>query len=125
MHIERSTPRVTRPVNACRTAVVTVAVLACAALVGACGSSTSSSSSSAAHANLNTTGVAASIEQTLLEKRHLHSTVACPAAVPQEKGRTFECIATIRGTKPPHAVTKAPFVVTIQTDRGYITYVGK
>jgi hypothetical protein len=125
MQIERPTLTFTRPaaVGLRRGASVAIAALACAALASGCGSSNSSTSSSAP--NLDTRRVALSIEQTLFEKRHLHSTVVCPAAVPQEKGRTFECIATIRATKPPHAVSKSPFAVTIQSDRGYVTYVGK
>jgi H2-forming N5,N10-methylenetetrahydromethanopterin dehydrogenase-like enzyme len=93
-------------------------------LVSACGGS-SSTSSTAPTTTVNTAQVARSIEGTVLEKRHVHVTAVCPAAVPAEKGKTFECIATGRGTKPPHAVTKTPFLVTIQSDRGYVTYAGK
>ncbi len=69
--------------------------------------------------------VAASIEQSIFSERHLHARVACPAAVPQEQGKTFECIATSRSAKKPFAVTKTPFVVTIQNSKGYVTYRGK
>jgi hypothetical protein len=123
MHLEPHASDTAPVLRAPRAATLAITALVCATLASGCGSSKSAASSP--RANLDTTRVAASIEQTLLEKRHLHSTVVCPAAVPQEKGRTFECIATIRATKPPHAVSKAPFVVTIQTDRGYVTYVGK
>ena len=124
MPIERPPPRITPPINAWRGAVVTVAALACAALVSACGGS-SSTSSTAATTTVNTAQVAASIEGTVLNKSHLHVAVVCPAAVPAEKGKTFECIATGRSTTPPHAVTKTPFLVTIESNRGYVTYVGK
>lgn len=99
-----------------------VAALACAALVSACGGSSSSSTPTT---TVNSAQVAASIEETVLKKSHLHVTVVCPAAVPAEKGRTFECVATGKSTAPPHAVTKTPFLVTIQNNRGYVTYVGK
>jgi hypothetical protein len=103
---------------------VAAAALACAALLSACGGS-SSTSSEPATTTVNTAQVASSIKETVLTKRHLHVTVVCPASVPAEKGKTFECIATGHSTTPPHAVTKTPFLVTIQSNRGYVTYVGK
>jgi hypothetical protein len=106
-------------------ATAAAAALACAALVSACGGSSSSNGSGPATTNVNTARVARSIEGTLLEKRHVHATVVCPQAVPQEVGKTFECIARITAVKPPHAVTSSPFLVTIQNNRGYVTYVGK
>jgi len=112
------------PARFARATVAAIAVLGCAALVSACGSSKTSSESST-KGTVDTARVATSIEQTILEKRHLHSTVVCPAAMPAEKGRTFECIASVTSTKPPHTVTKTPFVVTIQSNRGYVTYEGK
>jgi hypothetical protein len=125
MQIERPTLRFTGPVavRLRRGASVATTALACAALLSACGGS--SSTEPASHTNLNTARVAHSIEQTLLEKRHLHATVVCPAAVPQESGRTFECIAKVTSAKAPHAVSNSPFLVTIQNNRGYVTYVGK
>ena len=101
-----------------------VAALACAVLISACGSSSSTSSSTTA-SNLDTTRVAASIEQSILGERHLHAKVVCPSAVPQEVGKTFECVATSTSTTKPFVVTKTPFVVTIKNSRGYVTYVGK
>jgi len=74
---------------------------------------------------VNTTQVAASIEQSILKERKLKATVVCPASVLAEKGKTFECIATTHETKPPHAAVQTPFIVTIQTNAGYVTYVGK
>jgi hypothetical protein len=121
MHIEPPTPRIARVVRVRRGIVVAVTALACAALMSACGSS----SSSTAKTNLNTARIALSIELSILNERHIHAKVVCPAVVPQEKGKTFECTATSHALKPPHAVVTTPFVVTIQTDRGYATYVGK
>jgi hypothetical protein len=123
MHIEPRIPRIVRGVKVGRPAVVAVAALACAALVGACGSS--SSSSNATSAPVNTVRVAQSIEESILKERHLRSKVVCPASVPSEVGKTFECIATTRSAKPPFAEVKTPFVVTIQNNRGFVTYVGK
>jgi hypothetical protein len=122
MICEPPTPRIARVVRVRRRAGAAVATLACAALITACGSSSSSSSGKT---NLNTTRVAASIEQSILAQRHLKSKVVCPAAVPQEKGKTFECLATTRTTKPPVKVGKTTFVVTVQNDKGYVTYAGK
>jgi hypothetical protein len=101
-----------------------LAMLACTGLLSACGSS-SSTSSTQAKTNLNIVHVERSIEQSILSERHLKATVVCPTAVPQEKGKTFECVATTRAVKEPHGPVKTPFVVTVQTDKGYVTYVGK
>jgi hypothetical protein len=125
MQTERPTLRVVRAVPFRRGAVVAIAALACAALVSACGSSKTSTESSTAKTKVDTARVALSIEQTVLAKRGIHAKVACPAEVPAVPGATFECIATSTATKPPHAVSKTPFVVTIQSTRGYVTYVGK
>jgi hypothetical protein len=109
-----------------RGATASVTALACVALISACGSSsTSSTSTTAAKTNLNTARVAVSIEQSILNERHLHSKVVCPTAVPQETGKTFECIATTTTTKPPIKTITTPFIVTIQNGKGYVTYVGK
>lgn len=96
--------------------------------MNACGSSASSTSStpgSATKIDLNTTRVEHSIEQSILAERHLASTVVCPSAVPQEAGRTFECIASTPSAKKPGTLIKTPFVVTIQNSKGYVTYAGK
>jgi len=101
-----------------------LAVLACAGSLAACGSSNSNSTSSA-KTNLNTARVARSIEQSIIAQRHLHAKVVCPTSVPQEKGRVFECVATTETVKPPVKVGKTPFVVTVQNANGYVTYEGK
>ena len=110
--------------RASRVAGGSLAVLACAGLLAACGSSNSNSSSSA-KTKLNTARVARSIEQSILTQRHLRSKVVCPTAVPQEKGRKFECVATTETVKHPVKVGKTPFVVTVQNANGYVTYEGK
>jgi hypothetical protein len=92
--------------------------------MGACGSSNSSSTSSS-KTDLNTARVAASIKQSILTQRHLKATVVCPTAVLQEKGKTFECIATTPGVKRPFSPVTTHFVVTIQSNQGYVTYAGK
>jgi hypothetical protein len=121
MQIKPPTSTTARVVRARRGAIVAVTALACAALMSACGSS----SSAPAKANVNIAQVAGSIEQTILTKRHIHAKVVCPAVVPQEVGKTFECTATSRGVKKPFAVSTTPFVVTIQNSAGYVTYAGK
>jgi len=105
---------------------VAVSAVACAALIGACGSSSSKTSSSTPKiTNLDTARVARSIETSILSERHLKATVVCPTIVAQEPGKTFECVATTHNAKNPALVTKTPFVVTVQTSKGYVTYVGK
>jgi hypothetical protein len=110
-----------------RAAGLALAALACAAVMSACGSSGSSGStpSSTTKIDLNTTRVEHSIEQSILAERHLASTVVCPSAVPQEAGRTFECVASTPSAKKPGTLIKTPFVVTIQNKNGYVTYAGK
>jgi hypothetical protein len=122
MQIEYPTSGVTRAVPLRRGAIAAITALACAALASACGSS---ESSSGAKTNVDTAKVALSIEQSVLTQRHIRAKVACPATVAAVPRTTFECIATSTATKPPHAVTKTPFLVTVQTARGYVTYVGK
>jgi hypothetical protein len=102
-----------------------ILALSCAMLMGACGSKSSSSSTPAVKGSVNTAQVALSIKQSILRQRHLVSTVVCPPAVVAEQGKTFECVATTRGTKKPFLTIKTPFVVTIKNNRGGVTYVGK
>lgn len=123
MHTNAATPRIARAAVRHR-ASVALAVLACAALVSACGSSSNTTSGST-KAKLNIARIQLSIEQSILSERHIHATVVCPAVVAEEVGKTFECVATSRAVKKPHAVTKTPFVVTVQNTKGYVTYVGK
>jgi hypothetical protein len=122
MQIEPSTQRLARGPGIRRGIIVAAAGLACAALISACGSSSSESTPSKP---VDTAKVAAAIEQTMLVKRHTHVTVVCPPTEASEPGKTFECIATARSTKPPHVESKTPFVVTIQNRQGYVTYASK
>ncbi len=105
------------------------AALVCLVAISACGSSSSSSSSSGGSSttktNLNIARVEASIKENIQTQRHLSSTVVCPQTVPQEAGKVFECVATTRATKAPHAPVKTPFVVTVHNSSGYVTFVGK
>jgi hypothetical protein len=101
--------------------LVALAAVACAALISACGSS-SSSTSGGATTTVDTARVAASIEETVLAKRKFHVKVVCPATVQAEVGKTFECIAT--PTAATGSKTPVPFQVTVQNNKGYVTYVG-
>jgi hypothetical protein len=129
MHIQSTTLKQTRPLARRARAGLTVAgALACAALISACGSSGSSSSSAEPAPGtrpVNTAQVAASIEHTLSEKRHITAKVTCPASVSAEKGKTFVCMAAVHDPTKPSKVTTTPFKVTIQNNRGYVTYVGE
>jgi hypothetical protein len=126
---EPTTPPSTRVVRARRGALAAVAALAGAALLSACGSSSSSSTTGGgAKGNLDTARIALSIEQSILAQRHIHAKVTCPAAIPQETGKTFTCIATNtttvtpKGGKPTKTSVTTPFTVTVQNNRGYVTY---
>lgn len=118
MHI--ADPSAGRAVRARRGAAVALTMLGCAGVIGACGSSDSSSSSTSARTiDLNTRHVAHAIEQSILIQRHVHAAVSCPAAIVQEKGKSFVCIATTHNGK---GTSRTPFAVTQQNDRGYVTY---
>jgi hypothetical protein len=104
-----------------RAAGALLAVLASVALLAACGGSSKGKSAR----NLDTAKVAHSIEQSILQQRHLKYTVTCPARVRQEAGRTFECLARGHTAKEPRKTVTTPFLVTIQNAHGYVTYVGK
>ena len=123
MNIQPPHPSSARFLRVRRTGTSAVVALTCAALLGACGSS-SSTSSGGAKTVLNTVRVSRSIEESVLKERKLHATVVCPAGVPQEAGRTFECQAVTRAAKAPHTTTTTPFLVTVQNAHGYVTYVG-
>jgi hypothetical protein len=117
MHTEPVAQTIARDVRIRRGALVMLAALGCAALIGACGSSsTSSSSTPAGSALLNTRQTKESIEETLLRKRHLHATVTCPAEVEKRAGVTFVCIATTA------TGVKTPFHVTVKSNRGFVEY---
>jgi Domain of unknown function (DUF4333) len=123
MHISTSSshPTSTRGAGARRGPTAVIVALAAAALISACGSASPSATTAEKpipKAILNTKRIAGSIEQSILSERHIHAKVSCPAVVPQEKGRTFACIATV-------GKTKTPFTVEQQNDRGYVTYKGE
>jgi len=126
MPTKLATSRRARSNRARQRAGVVVMAAACAALIAACGSSSSKTTSSTTTiTNLDTARVARSIEASILTERHLHAAVVCPTVVPQEPGKTFECVATTHPANHPTITTKTPFVVTVQTSKGYVTYVGK
>jgi hypothetical protein len=102
------------------------------AVLSACGGSSSSSSSTstggaaanASHAGqptrlLDTKRVALAIEQSIQSQRQISSKVTCPRAVPQEKGRTFTCVAQ---TKAHNQHVKTVFTVSQKNDAGRVNY---
>jgi len=126
MHIKSPTPRTVTGVRSRRGVIVAISALACAALLSACGGSSSTSTSSTSTTNLDTARVAKSIEASVLTERHLHVIVTCPTIVAQETGKTFVCTAIGRSAKNPSViVTKTPFTVTVQNNKGYVTYKGE
>jgi hypothetical protein len=125
MHIDRSASTRGRFCGSGRGLAAALAALASAALISACGSKSSSSSTPAGKVNVNTAQVAQSIKQSILSQRHLASTVVCPPVVAAEAGKTFTCVATTLSPKKPARPVKTSFLVTIQNNRGGVTYVGK
>jgi hypothetical protein len=101
-----------------RAVVMTAVCVACAGLIGACGSTTKKTT------YLDVGRVERSIERSILAERNLRSTVECPTRVVQRPGK-FPCIATTFGAKKPGKSVKTPFLVTIHNDKGYVTYVGE
>lgn len=101
-----------------RGVAVTMAGVACAGLIGACGSTTKKTT------YLDVGRVERSIERSILAERNLLATVVCPPRVVQQPGK-FPCIATTVSPKKPHKSVKTPFLVTIHNDKGYVTYIGK
>lgn len=100
----------------------TAALLASATLISACGSSSSPPSSSTAtstvpKAHLNTPRIELAIAQSVLQKRHIHVRVFCPAVVLQQQGRNFHCLIKRHGSSE-----SIPVAVTQQNDSGYVTY---
>lgn len=90
--------------------VLTAAV----ALLAGCGGS-SSTTTPTAPATLDTHRVALAIQQSILSERHLSANVLCPLGIKQQKGVTFTCTATTK-------FGKTVFHVTVENDRGYVTY---
>ena len=128
MHIQSTTLKQPLPSRRARVGLTVAGALACAALISACGSSGTSSTSAEPAPGakpVNTAQVAASIERTLSEKRHITAKVSCPASVLAEKGKTFVCTAAVHDPTNPSKVTATPFKVTIENNRGYVTYVGE
>jgi hypothetical protein len=115
-----------RAVRAHRAGVLATSALACAALISACGSSSSSTTNAGPSKPVDTALVARSIKDTIFTKRHLFATtVTCPTTVASEPGKTFQCTATVRSAKTPYTYSKTPFTVTVQNNKGYVTYVGE
>jgi hypothetical protein len=55
---------------------------------------------------LDTERVERAIEQSVIQKRHLRTTVSCPAGIVQKKGVVFRCLATFKGGRTPFVVTE-------------------
>jgi len=98
--------------------------LAAALLLSACGGGSSSpSEESGTGKPLDISRVEKAIEESVVNERHLHTTVVCPA-VEQRKGLTFTCYASGVVTKP-HGHTesfKTPFTVEQVNGSGSVYY---
>jgi hypothetical protein len=123
MHVETATTRIARVARTGRRAGPGLA-LACTLAISACGSN-SSTSSTAAKSNVDTAKVEQAIKQSILAQRHLSASVVCPSPQLAIAGRTFECFAITQSVKKPFKPVRTPFLVTVQNNRGGVTYVGK
>jgi hypothetical protein len=109
-----------------RSAAAAATALAALALVSACGGSSKSSSETPVHTGkqLNMHTVTASIEESFLEKRHLHATVICPTGVEQRAGNNFTCEATgVQVSGHSHKPFHVHVAVTQVNNNGYVKYV--
>jgi Domain of unknown function (DUF4333) len=88
--------------------ILIVVALAAAGLTG-CGSSRPKI--------LDTERIERAIERSVLEKRHLRTTVSCPSGIEQKKGLRFRCIATYKGGR-------TPFEVKQDDAKGSVHYTG-
>jgi hypothetical protein len=80
-------------------------------MLGGCGSSQSGQSA----ATLETGKVERAIAQSSLAQRGVHAQVSCPADVPQAKGFTFTCAATV-------GQVDTAFVVVERDAFGHVEY---
>jgi len=95
-----------------RSAPAALVALGIGLLVVACGSGSSSTNSEF----LSTKQTKLAIEESILNQRHIHATVACPTEVVREKGVTFQCVATT-----PNGA-RTIFHVVEANSRGYVEY---
>jgi hypothetical protein len=79
--------------------------------LGGCGSSQSAQSAG----TLETGKVERAIAQSSLAQRGVHAQVSCPSDVPQEKGFTFTCAATV-------GQVDTAFVVVERDEFGHVEY---
>ncbi|MEA2157258.1 MAG: hypothetical protein QOE11_3398 [Solirubrobacteraceae bacterium] len=88
--------------------------MAAVTVVAGCGSS--SSANDPKTTTIDPTRVEKAIEVSVAEQSHRMSIVVCPTGIRREKGKRFNCIATLaRGDK-------YPFRVTQKDDRGNVHY---
>ncbi len=65
---------------------------------------------------LNMSAIEAAITQSVKAKRQLTATVACPTAIPRQRGLSFVCTAAVRGRGTSN------FVVRQLNDSGHVSY---
>jgi hypothetical protein len=120
--VSPSTKRRVKVRPLCSLAALGLTGLVLSACGGSSASSTTGGTTTAAQVPthmLNTKRVGLAIEQSILSERRLHSKVVCPAAVLQEKGRTFTCIATTGSRKK---AVKTVFTVLQTNNLGDVSY---
>ena len=82
--------------------------------LGGCGSSDDSSTGNTT--TIDPTRVEKAIEVSVAEQSRRMSIVVCPTGIKREKGKKFNCIATLGSGD------KYPFEVTQKDDRGNVHY---
>jgi len=92
--------------------------------IAACGGSKSSESTAPTGKQLNMHTVIASIEESFLEKRHIHAKITCPTSEEQRQGNNFTCEATgFTGTGTNRKPFTVHVAVTQVNNSGYVKYV--
>jgi hypothetical protein len=76
-------------------------------VLAGCGSSTTTTVTAPKTTTIDPTRVEKAIEVSVAEQSHRLSIVVCPTGIKRQKGKTFNCIATLsQGDKYPFRVTQ-------------------
>ena len=110
-----------------RAGALSLLVLSAGVVIGACGGSSGKSSSSTSATSgrlLDMRTVVGSIEESFLDKRHIHATVTCPSRVEQRAGNNFTCEASgFLGSGRSRKPFRVHVAVTQVNNSGYVKYV--
>jgi hypothetical protein len=85
-------------------------------VLAGCGSTTTTTVTAPKTTTIDPTRVEKAIEVSVAEQSHRLSIVVCPTGIKRQKGKTFNCIATLSQGD------KYPFRVTQKDNRGNVHY---